>query len=84
MKNHGSYSKIILFMFSGLVIPSIVYEWMRVHLDSDPVRPPIPESKLKHHFLNLNKYGNDSSGCPVLPNQFIRVSSPWSYEGDNN
>ena len=65
--------KIIAWIFIALV-PSNVYIWMRVNWDPDVVRPPIPESNLKHHFSSLNKYGNDSSGCPVSQDQFIKVS----------
>ena len=71
MRNKAT--KIIAWIFIALV-PSNVYIWMRVNWDPDVVRPPIPESNLKHHFSSLNKYGNDSSGCPVSPDQFIKVS----------
>ena len=83
MKNYESTTKIVIWIVIGLVIPSIIYDWMRLNLDPDPARPPIPESELKHNFLNLNKYGNDTSGCPVMPNHFIRVSSPCYYEVGN-
>ena len=80
MKNKEKATKIIAWIFIALV-PSNVYIWMSVNLDPDIVRPPIPESKLKHHFSNLNKHGNDSSGCPVSPDQFIKVSHKSSMDG---
>ena len=73
MKNKGKATRIIAWIFIALV-PGNVYDWMRVNLDPDIVRPPISESKLKHHFSNLNKHGNNSSGCPVSPEQFVKVS----------
>ena len=73
MKKEGKATRIIAWISIALV-PGIVYDWMRVNLDPDIARPPISESKLKHHFSNLNKYGNNSSGCPVSPEQFVKVS----------
>ena len=77
-KNEGSSAGIVvIWILIVLVIPGSVYEWMRLNLDPDPeARPPIPDNELNHHFANLNKYGNDSSGCPVSPDHFIRVGSP--------
>ena len=75
MKREGKTTRLIA-LTVNILVASNVYVWMRVNLDPDVVRPPISESKLKHNFSNLNKYGNDSSGCPVSPDQFIRVSYP--------
>ena len=47
------------------------YVWME-HLD-DPEIQPIPEEDMQYSFINLNKYGNDTSGCPHSINQSVRV-----------
>ena len=83
MKNKVMAMRINALIFIVLV-PGNMYDWMRVNLDPDVARPPISESKLKHHFSNLNKYGNDSSGCPVSPDQFIKVSYQGAGGGKYN
>ena len=40
----------------------------------DPTMPHISDNELKYSYAKLNKYGNDTSGCPNTPQQFIRVS----------
>ena len=47
------------------------YVWLE-HLD-DPEILPIREEDMQYSFVNLNKYGNDTSGCPQSFNQSVRV-----------
>ena len=67
-------AKPILWIFCGVIITHY-YDWMSSNFDPDLPRPPIPESMMHHKFSKLNKYGNDSSDCPTLPSQFVRVST---------
>ena len=33
----------------------------------------VPAPQLNYSYVNLNKFGNDTSGCPTEPNDFVRV-----------
>ena len=78
MKGYRSTAKPILWIICGVIITHC-YDWMSINFDPDLARHPIPESKMHYKFSKLNKYGNDSSGCPTLPSQFVRVSNTSPY-----
>ena len=69
---------ILCWITCGVIIVHF-YDWMSINFDPDPARPPIPDNKLHYKFSKLNKYGNDTSDCPKLPSQFVRVriTSPY-------
>lgn len=46
--------------------------WMAYN-DAEPPFTPIPESQLNVSYATLNKYGNDTSGCPKTPTDTITV-----------
>lgn len=46
--------------------------WMAVN-DAEPWLPPVPETTFNVTFTNLNKFGNDTSGCPKSPDDSLRI-----------
>ena len=46
--------------------------WMAYN-DAEPHFTPIPNSQLNVSYAALNKYGNDTSGCPKKPTDTITV-----------
>ena len=47
--------------------------WMAYN-DAEPSLPKILDAQLNYSYANLNKFGNDASGCPDSPDKSIRVS----------
>ena len=46
--------------------------WM-AYVDADPPIAKIPKSSFKVSYTSLNKFGNDTSGCPKKPSDKVVV-----------
>ena len=69
----GALTWLKAFLLWAIILHSVTqgYVWFE-HLD-DPEILPIQEADMQYSFNNLNKYGNDTSGCPLSINQTVRV-----------
>ena len=76
-------TKFIIQIATSILISGSVYLLMKINFDpeiSDPPRTQILEKGQIHNFLSLNKYGNDTSGCPAMPHHFVRVRNHYSLQ----
>ena len=70
---NGALTGLKAFLLWAIILHTVTqgYVWLE-HLD-DPEILPIQEEDMQYSFNNLNKYGDDTSGCPLSINQTVRV-----------
>ena len=62
----------LIFLVIWLLAIKVFVLWL-AYVDADPPIAQIPRSSLKVSYTSLNKFGNNTSGCPKKPSDTVVV-----------
>ena len=66
------YVSKLKYLVIWLLAVKVFVLWL-AHVDADPPVAQIPRSSLKVSYTSLNKFGNNTSGCPKKPSDSVVV-----------